>query len=94
MNERIAASAGKIVAGDHSRLHRRLAGHAIVLDAIFAGLSERAIARINENLPEGHATMQIALTAQVQYCATVEALAAIKTSRSDRVGGNRPGRKA
>ena len=71
-----------------------LARQAIVLDAVFAGLSERAIARLNENLPEAHATMEIALAAQVQYCATVEALAAIKTSRSGRVGGNRPGRKA
>lgn len=70
---------GKAInAGDFSSLERMLTGQAVALNAMFAELARRSALNMGEHIGAMETYLKLALKAQSQARATVEALAAIK----------------
>jgi hypothetical protein len=70
--------AGKIKGGDLSRVEAMLGGQAAALNTMFAELARRGAVNMGEYIGAAETYLKLALKAQSQCRATLEALAAIK----------------
>jgi len=77
--DELAEQCGKVHGGDLKRMESMLVAQATTLDAIFNRLTQRAMGQ--EYLKQFETYMRLALKAQAQARATVEALAEIKNPR-------------
>jgi hypothetical protein len=77
--EELGEQVGKVHGGDMRRMESMLVAQATTLDALFNRLTHRAMAQ--EYLKQFETYMRLALKAQAQARATVEALAEIKNPR-------------
>lgn len=74
----ITTTVGEVQAGDLRAGEALLTGQAVALNAIFSEMARRAAVNMGEHLGATEAYMRLALKAQNQCRATVEALAAMK----------------
>ena len=83
MHERMAVTARDAASGDLGALERMLSGQAQTLNIMFTELARRAAMNMGgEHLEATETYLRLALKAQGQCRATVEALAEIKTPRA------------
>ncbi len=82
MHARMMGAAKDAAAGDLATLERMLSGQAQTLNIMFTELARRAAANMGQHLDATETYLRLALKAQAQSRATVEALAEIKNPRA------------
>ena len=82
MHGRMTGTANDAARGDLAPLERMLSAQAQTLNAMFCELSRRAALNMGENLSATETYLRLALKAQAQSRATVEALGELKNPRS------------
>ena len=82
MHARMMGTAKDAAAGDLQMLERMLSGQAQTLNIMFTELARRAALNMGEHLEATETYLRLALKAQAQSRATVEALAEIKSPRA------------
>ena len=79
---RMTETAKAVEAGDLRALEHMLSAQALTLNLMFTELTRRASMNMGQHLPAVEAYLRLALKAQAQSRATVEALAEIKNPRA------------